>query len=383
MKRFIFLLLSLICWIIGLLFLIVLLSIVFAQKVGIGFIIFIIFLISFFVAFGIVFWKASSKKKQSNIKTISSLNPEALVKQTTRALTNEDTFDSPSFDTDTESHYINSAPLSYLEAEILKFWNDKRTDYIVPSYYSENEFGRNVEPVLKKLLSEGFIERSGLEKNISLHTIPDLKVILSDHGLKTSGRKQELIYRLLENLSTVELEELFPVGVYQITKKGIKALSYYSLIFLNSDYAMGFSFYRLKQAKEDNPQMSDKEILIKLALEDMDKAAKRSLYDEYSNIAIKIANLYFYTSDYKIALDFYIAAFFSWNMHTQKFNPSYSYTNPYITDQIDKCGALCDMSLNDLCHRIYDIIVNFNLLGLGTIDNAQKAVQKFKNYISM
>lgn len=61
---------------------------------------------------------------------------------------------------------------------------------------------------------------------------------------------------------------------YQITEKGQRALDEYSLMFLNDDYSLHFSFYRLKREKEKSPQLSDKEILLKLALEDMGESGK-------------------------------------------------------------------------------------------------------------
>lgn len=387
MKSVIFLLLSLISWLMGVSFLIVLLAIVFTQKVSMGFIIFILFLISICVAIGVFFWKLRRRETQGNINPISNSNfTKTTENQPISKNTISDssvTTSSESVDPDDKPFYIGASLLSYLEAKILKFWDGKRTDYVVPPYYSESAFGRNIKPVLEKLLSEGFIERSSLDKNISLHTIAELKVILADHELKTSGKKQELIYRLLENLSPIELEELFPVGIYQITEKGQRALDEYSLMFLNDDYSLHFSFYRLKREKEKSPQLSDKEILLKLALEDMEKAEKRSLYDNYLGIATAVANMCLYKEDYRKALDFYIAAFFAWRVHLSQFKTPENVTNPYLSLQIDKCGSLCNMSLNELCHTIYITIVSNNLLGLGTIDNAQKTVAEFKRSISL
>lgn len=392
MKSVIFLLLSLISWLVGISFLIVLLAIVFIQKVSMGFIIFILFLISICGAIGVFFWKSRHRATQGNINPISNSNFTKTTENQpiSKNTINNNNINGSSFtassdrvDPDDKPFYIDNSLLSYLEAKILKFWDGKRTDYVIPPYYSESAFGRNVKPVLEKLLSEGFIECSSLDKNISLHTIAELKVILADHELKTSGKKQELIYRLLENLSPVELEELFPVGVYQLTEKGQRALDEYSLMFLNDDYSLHFSFYRLKGEKKKSPQLSDKEILLKLALEDMEKAAKRSLYDNYLGIATAVGNMCLYKEDYRKALDFYIAAFFAWRVHLSQFKTPENVTNPYLSMQIDKCGALCNMSLNDLCHTIYTTIVSNNLLGLGTIDNAQKTVKEFKRSISL
>ena len=63
--------------------------------------------------------------------------------------------------------------------------------------------------------------------------VEDLKKILRAHGLKVSGRKNELISRIEENLSIKQIKEVFPEnspkGIYVLTKNGEKFLKKYSV----------------------------------------------------------------------------------------------------------------------------------------------------------
>ena len=114
-----------------------------------------------------------------------------------------------SVDEDEQIKTPAGAELSYLDSRALGFWNGKRTDFKVPPYYENSAFGRNVGPALDRLLQGGYLEVSDLEGNISLRTVPELKEILSAHKLKVSGKKSELVSRLMDSLPEQKLRELF------------------------------------------------------------------------------------------------------------------------------------------------------------------------------
>ena len=166
------------------------------------------------------------------------------------------------------------AEISYLDAKALRFWDKKRTNYIIPPYYVESAFGRNVKPALQRLLDGGYLELSGIEKNIGLKTVPELKSILAERELKTSGNKPELIARLMDNFDLDELEELFPVGVYSITERGQNALEPYDIIRLNNEYRFDFSYYRLFEMQKEFPTYSNEDILVKLLTLEIQKCYK-------------------------------------------------------------------------------------------------------------
>lgn len=123
------------------------------------------------------------------------------------------------------------AELSYLDAQALEFWNGKPTDFQIPSYYADTAFGRNVGPARSRLLKGGYLRRGSVQKSIERKTIPELKAILAEKELKLSGKKGELVQRLLNNVPPDELEELFPIGVYEATEKGWRARDQYEIVF--------------------------------------------------------------------------------------------------------------------------------------------------------
>ena len=83
--------------------------------------------------------------------------------------------------------------------------------------YAEKIFDHNS---IDKHIEEGFISLSTLEYDLSCVKVADLKGFLSDHNLKVSGKKADLISRIIDNISTNDIRALAPDSYYLLTPKG-------------------------------------------------------------------------------------------------------------------------------------------------------------------
>ncbi len=102
------------------------------------------------------------------------------------------------------------------------------------SYYTEgNSFQgfwwyrygvRNVDKCLHSVLDRGFLKIGDLQSAIEKETAVVLKEELKKHGLKGSGKKTELVQRLMEAVSYEELNSRFVRRTYQLTEFGKQAL---------------------------------------------------------------------------------------------------------------------------------------------------------------
>lgn len=81
------------------------------------------------------------------------------------------------------------------------------------------------EDVLKSLEKRGFIRPGNLRSAIQNQTVPLIKNELRTIGQKVSGKKADLIDRLLSNVSPEELEKKFPVRFYELTESGTQELT--------------------------------------------------------------------------------------------------------------------------------------------------------------
>lgn len=102
------------------------------------------------------------------------------------------------------------------------------------SYYTEgNSFQgfwwyrygvRDVDKCLRSLLDRGFLQVGNLQSAIEKETATVLKEELKKYGLKVSGKKDELVQRLITEIPHEELNSRFTKRTYQLTELGKQAL---------------------------------------------------------------------------------------------------------------------------------------------------------------
>ena len=274
--------------------------------------------------------------------------------------------------------------LSYLDAEALCFWNKKRTDFKIPTYYSESAFGRNVKPALERLLANGYLSLGSLEQRISLKTVPDLKAILADNELKVSGTKKELVQRIIANIDFDSLENLFPVNVYCITEKGLDALEPYSIVKANEVHSLGLSYYRLMQAKEMYPEDDDNKILARLLSEDIYHSCCEQDSSKYQTTITVAARFMREIGEVQSSFEYYALSFFMWTRDMVRLGITRSTPQSYyISKNLEEIGQLCGYDEKQLISSFQDIIVRNNPFGLGSSDNIKYALQIFKESLGI
>lgn len=89
-----------------------------------------------------------------------------------------------------------------------------------PRYWEYNYKIKNPQEILTSLENRGFIQQGGLKETLSSLMVNDLKEELSANGLKTSGKKEELVNRLIDSVDCHVLETKFPNKPYKLTELG-------------------------------------------------------------------------------------------------------------------------------------------------------------------
>lgn len=131
--------------------------------------------------------------------------------------------------------------------------------------YWKYQYGFNdVQGALSKLEKGGFIKVSTFEE--TLHktvTIPQLKKILKDHGEKLSGKKADLIQRVLNLQDIEDIEKQFDNRPYKLTSKGESELAENG--YIKSPF---FTVWELNHWVHEQPQVDWKEIVEQKLLEE-------------------------------------------------------------------------------------------------------------------
>jgi hypothetical protein len=108
--------------------------------------------------------------------------------------------------------------LFYIEG----FYKEQET---FQSFWLYNYGIENVRDILNNLFDRNFIQIGTLESSINLETASSIKEQLKKQNLKVSGKKEELVKRLLNEVSIDVLSGIFTKHPYELTETGKQAIS--------------------------------------------------------------------------------------------------------------------------------------------------------------
>lgn len=220
-----------------------------------------------------------------------------------------------------ENYYENYSHTSNYEDDI-KIYDDHYDDNFImrlmldyaPKYkYKGNndfqgfwKYRYNTKPqaILDKLENSGLIKCGSIEQSLKYATITELKPALKQYNLKLSGKKQELIDRLLDNVNEEELTNIFKSHFhYDLTEKGLemyneKLTKIVIYAHINQEYHIDI----YKAAKYD----SINEYLIDLFMPQALKYKEKKNWVAYAGIIKEIAEFYMQDNKYINAAEYYV-----------------------------------------------------------------------------
>jgi len=166
----------------------------------------------------------------------------------------------------------------------------------------------------KQAIEDEFIELAPPIAEARKSKVTELKGILKEHNLKVSGKKDELIERLNENLSDEELKKYFKSKNYQISEKGLEFLtknSHVLYICNNKDVSGVLNPSDIPKIFEEKEYSQD-EILDKLVTYlkgILDEKLTQEVWVDFKRYANAVASLHEDKNELKEALNLRIKVF--------------------------------------------------------------------------
>ena len=161
----------------------------------------------------------------------------------------------------------------------------------------------NPQAVIDSLYQRGFISEGSIKATLSKLKVGELKELLLKTNEKTTGKKDELIERILSNYPADELEVMFPERYFELTDKGIEELSNNQYIPYLHRHTYMSVWEMNKKLNNDNPShLGYRDILWREFNEKSGEHFQNCDFGLYRNIRLNMHDFLIEELKYKSAL---------------------------------------------------------------------------------
>lgn len=162
-----------------------------------------------------------------------------------------------------------------------------------PSFWNYKYGLENVDAVLEKLVQKGFLKKElNLELNLNDLKIPDLKIVLKNNSLPVSGKKEEIVKRIVENISLDKLDKSLTKKRYLRTEKGEISLKNAPYITYFDKHSFGISLFELSTFVNKNPLADFKDGFLEIFDKDIKNHEKNGDYGLCRNAKWSLMEFY-------------------------------------------------------------------------------------------
>ena len=212
--------------------------------------------------------------------------------------------------------------------------------------------------IKKRAKEDGYIEDSNPLTAAKCSKVTEIKNVLKEHGLKVSGKKDELIERLGENLSEEELKQIFPKKVLSVTDKGLEFIEKNKHVFYydkTPDLKNNLDLDSYDAIFDDVEDLNDEKIyrlIIDYLLKREDDLVNNNEWVKYKDNFIALGSVYKdLGDDYKL-LDMYfklfIAGINNFSKNSNQFDPTYCYIDKTYSNELINLLQTLSLDIDEL-----------------------------------
>lgn len=184
---------------------------------------------------------------------------------------------------------------------VLLYWIDTNNGDFFPSYF-EQEYKINPQLHRNKLIRLGLLTFQKSEKSLSKLKVAELKEILKVKSLSVSGKKYDLIQRIMNNFDL--LEDSIPSSICTTNTGQQILINYEGLIRAHKDpYISAFEYM---EYSENDSYLSYDIIKIKILNDRINNNINSKLFGLVRNDCHAFGCFFLDKKDYKLALKYFI-----------------------------------------------------------------------------
>ena len=193
-------------------------------------------------------------------------------------------------------------PLTDIEALFLDYLNGHSTKTFQVAGYWLHDYHLNLNAEIQKFFRSGYLQFADIPFSLSKVHLPELKGILSAHHLKVSGKKAELLTRILENVPEEDLAD-YACQHLQLTESGEKEAEQhrYLLYFFREPFKSQIPLSKAAAMHKEYPELSPSELARKLIQPLQDESVKTGNWGNYRTHLYSMVITYQRDRDDKIA----------------------------------------------------------------------------------
>lgn len=140
--------------------------------------------------------------------------------------------------TNSNTHFSNVVFLDWINhTKLLKDSFDHYSKFISYDLDIKNPIKK-----YKDFIKNGYLQKGSLKSVLETYKVADLKEILRENNLKLSGKKTELISRIISEVNIENLRPYLKDNVYELTQKGldyINKYNYYVTLYSYRNFCIG------------------------------------------------------------------------------------------------------------------------------------------------
>ena len=183
----------------------------------------------------------------------------------------------------------------------------KTNDNTFQSFWKWNYSVDDPQCLLESLFERGFICFANVKESVKNTKVTELKELLLKKGEKISGKKNELVNRVLEVYNSDELEQIFPEKRYTLTALGQEEVheNEYVLYCHRKGYVTPWEMNALMHNRT-NESVNYRDVMWGVFNEESLRYAQNLNFGLYRNVRHNMAEFLVEENQYLRALDFFV-----------------------------------------------------------------------------